>query len=243
MRHFISALLVLALLLLSGCAAASDGGTTAEPQLEYPTVSPAPASTQPSEPEETFLSDDRLCVRRVGRYSGLNPEGGSDESVENVVALLVENVSDQACQFCTIVYEINGETATFQLSELPAGKSAWVLESAGMTAQSDPTCVYQTCTAAFRDTSDAWLDGVTAVGANGELTVTNGSETDYPLVAVYYKLTYGTDVYLGGIAYRVTVSDLKAGESQTLPAGHFYEGACELVGIYADGAPQDVNGS
>ena len=249
MRRFVSVGLALALLLLSGCfgKGTAQPDTTAEP-TELPYVEPSEASTQPTEPseastrptepEETLVADDRLKVVEIGRYSGKNPEGGSDEDVENVVALRVENVSNQVCQFCTIEYEIGGQHAVFQLSELPVGKSAWVLESTGMTAEVDADCTYQTCAAAFRDEGAPWLTNIEATGGGGELTVTNTGETDQPLVTVYYKLTYGDDLYLGGIAYRVTVSDLKAGESQTLPAGHFYEGACEIVGIYADGASQ-----
>lgn len=239
MRRLVSVGLALALLLLSGCSGkqTAQPDTTAAP-TELPYVEPSEASTRPTEPEETLVADDRLKVVEVGRYSGKNPEGGSDEDVENVVALRVENVSNQVCQFCTIEYEIGGQHAVFQLSELPVGKSAWVLESTGMTAEAGADCTYQTCAAAFRDEGAPWLTNIEATGGGGELTVTNTGETDQPLVTVYYKLTYGDGLYLGGIAYRVTVSDLKAGESQTLPAGHFYEGACEIVGIYADGAPQ-----
>jgi len=232
MRRLVSVGLALALLLLSGCSGkqTAQPDTTAAP-TELPYVEPSEASTRPTEPEEMLVADDRLKVVEIGRYSGKNPEGGSDEDVENVVALRVENVSNQVCQFCTIEYEIGGQHAVFQLSELPVGKSAWVLESTGMTAEAGADCTYQTCAAAFRDEGAPWLTNIEATGGGGELTVTNTGETDQPLVTVYYKLTYGDDLYLGGIAYRV-------GESQTLPAGHFYEGACEIVGIYADGAPQ-----
>ena len=141
MRRLVSVGLALALLLLSGCSGkqTAQPSTTAAP-TELPYVEPSEASTRPTEPEETLVADDRLKVVEIGRYSGKNPEGGSDEDVENVVALRVENVSNQVCQFCTIEYEIGGQHAVFQLSELPVGKSAWVLESTGMTAEAGADC-------------------------------------------------------------------------------------------------------
>ena len=85
MRRLVSVGLALALLLLSGCSGkqTAQPDTTAAP-TELPYVEPSEASTRPTEPEETLVADDRLKVVEVGRYSGKNPEGGSDEDVENV---------------------------------------------------------------------------------------------------------------------------------------------------------------
>lgn len=242
MKRVISSALLL-LLLLSGCAVQEDAPevvpvdngrleavTTATtlPPLVFETTAPA-ESPLPQ------VADGRLTVADVGSYSGMNPENGADEAVTGVAALLVVNTSDQTCQFCTLEYAVGGAAAVFQLSELPAGKAVWVLEATGMTMAEDAECVYVSDTAVFREAEDAGLADVTAVGGNGTLTVTNNGAEDYDRLAVYYKLTYGENTYLGGIAYRVTVEALKAGESRTLTAGHFYEGAAEVVGIYADG--------
>lgn len=181
------------------------------------------------------VAGGRLTVADIGSYSGRNPENGSDEAVEGVAALLVLNRSEQTCQYCTLEYEIDGQTALFRISELPPGKAVWVLEATAMPMAADASCVYISDTSVFRDAQDVSLSDITAVGGNGSLTVTNHGTVDYTNLAVYYKLTYGENTYLGGIAYRITVGELKSGESRTLTAGHFYEGAAEIVGIYADG--------
>ena len=206
------------------------GGQTDNTQVQLEPETTAPASTQAPE-----IADGRLLVAQTGRYSGLNPENGSDQQSENVAAILVVNTSNQVCQFCTLEYTVDGENALFNLSELMPGKAAWVLESTGMTAEEKAQFTFASDTSIFRNEDAAWLTGVSASGDGGRITVKNDSQTDYPYVTVYYKLTYGENTYLGGIAYRVIVQNLGAGESQTLPAGHFYEGACEVVGIYADG--------
>lgn len=190
------------------------------------------------EPLVAEVADGRLMVLQSGQYSGLSPENGADTQVENVAALLVANISDQTCQFCTLNYTIDGTPALFQISELPAGKAVWVLEATQLTIAQDASFQYASDISAFRAAGDEWLPDISASGDDGRLTVTNTGATDYPLVTVYYKLTYGENTYLGGIAYRITVDGLAAGESRTLDAGHFYAGACEIVGIYADGAAQ-----
>lgn len=228
-------------LLLSACRAGDTGLPSADPGeaslSEQTGVSengseqseaPSPETEPPTQPptEVAQIADGRLLVAQTGRYSGLNPENGADEQIENVAALLVLNSSEQVCRFCTLEYTIDGETALFNLSELPAGKAAWVLESTGMTVGEDAEFQYESDTSVFRDEDAVWLSDITASGGDGKLTVTNQGETDQPTLTVYYKLTYGENTYLGGSAYRVTVKDLKAGESQTLTAGHFTHAGC-----------------
>lgn len=238
------AVLLAALLLLTACGKTKDepsgsapAGTSDNPSETV--TSPLPSESdavQDTQPTVLDVADGRLMVLQSGAYNGLCPENGSDERVENAAALLVANVSEQACQFCTLNYQIDGEDAVFQISELPAGKAVWVLESGGKTTSADAVFTYVSDISVFREQDSQWLPDVTAEGGDGKLTVSNQSDRDYALITVYYKLTYGENTYLGGIAYRVTVDGLKSGESKTLTAGHFYEGSCEIVGIYADGA-------
>lgn len=245
--------LLLVALLLAACgrtAGQTDGSEITQSSTEASAPLDEPDTPDTSEEEVTEylpstkeplvaeVASGRLMVLQSGQYSGLSPESGADAQVENVAALLVANISEETCQFCTLNYTIDGTPAVFQISELPAGKAVWVLEASQLTIAQDAGFHYESDISAFRAADAAWLPDVTATGDGGQLTVTNAGETDYPLVTVYYKLTYGENTYLGGIAYRITVDGLAAGESKTLTAGHFYAGACEIVGIYADGTAQ-----
>lgn len=211
----------------------SDVAPTQTDTPSEATEPPVPETTAP--PKLVQPADGKLVVARTGRFSGVDPENGADEDVTDVAALLIVNTSDQVCQYCTLSYTVDGKAAVFLLSELPAGKAAWVLESSGLTVGEDAKFTYEDDVSIFREADAAWLDGVSVEGDNGSITVTNTSGADYPLVTVYYKLIREDDTFLGGIAYRITVNDLKAGESRTLPAGHYYKDACQVVGIYADG--------
>lgn len=243
-------LLLLVALLLAACgqtAGKTNGSETTQSSTEA-SVQPDVADTSeeefteylPStkEPLVAEVASGRLMVLQRGAYSGLSPENGADAQVENVAALLVANISEETCQFCTLNYTIDGTPAVFQISELPTGKAVWVLEASQLTIAQDAGFHYESDISAFRAADSVWLPDVTATGDGGQLTVTNAGATDYSMVTVYYKLTYGENTYLGGIAYRITVNGLAAGESKTLTAGHFYAGACEIVGIYADGTAQ-----
>ncbi len=237
-RKEVAALLLTGLLLTTACATAKEPESMTEaPKTETIVTEPSiVVETEPVRPSSPQIAGGKLVVADTGLYSGLCPENGSDEEVTNAAALLVVNVSDQTCQYCTLEYTVDGAAAVFNISELPAGKAAWVLEANGMTAEAGASFEYQKDTSIFREADARWVPGITVTSGEGSLTVTNESETDYSLLTIYYKLTYGENTYLGGIAYRVTVDGLTAGESKTLTAGHFFEGAAELVGIYTDGS-------
>ena len=92
-----------------------------------------------------------LKVERIATYSGKFVEDGSDRPVENVAALLVTNVTDQFLDIANITYDLDGKTATFIVTGLPAGGSAWVLEYQGMTMTKENSLRYVGCVPSFRN--------------------------------------------------------------------------------------------
>lgn len=90
-------------------------------------------SGKPSEQTEEIASGDISCDK-FGIFSGQFLEDGRDELVQNVAAVLVTNRTDRFLDFATLTFDIDGQTATFILSGLPAGRSAWVMEATRMTA-------------------------------------------------------------------------------------------------------------
>lgn len=239
MKRYAVGFLILALL----CALPGCGAERSVPGAKTPAVSPvvtqAPAGNIPTLPEGAEIipeagpkkiADGRLLVTNCGTYAGLYPEDGSDTQVENVAAILVENVSSQTCQYCQMTFLIEDEPAEFVLSELPAGASVWVLEANGLVISETDTFFFDDDESVFRE--EASLTGFTCTAGEGSLTVTNDSGEDAESLFIYYKLLHEDGSYLGGICYRVQVGGIAAGETKTVTAGHFYEGACEIVGIY-----------
>ena len=64
------------------------------------------------------------------------------------------------------------------------------------------------------------------------ITVTNRGDSAVSQVYVYYKNASG-DLLLGGITYRVGLTDLGPGETQSCYAGHFSDGSRLLFVTYA----------
>ena len=172
-------------------------------------------------------SEDLYCLEFTS-YSGLFYEDGKNEEVENVAAILVENRSEEFLEKATITYDASGETATFVVTALPAGKKCWVLEQNRMKITGGVEFEFLDCVSGFRkDTSlNEDLLGITYEG--DVVTVTNKGDEPLYSVCVYYKNIHDDGNYLGGITYLISIEEIKAGETQNKRAGHFSESS-EIV--------------
>ena len=165
------------------------------------------------------------------KFSGQFIEDGTDELVENVAAMLVTNNSDQFLDLATLQYTINGKAATFVVTGLPAGKSAWVLEENRMTISDNANFKYQDCVTSFKDGVIASSDKVTIKADGNMLTATNNTKKTLKNVFVYYKSVHTDGNFFGGITYMVDFGTLKSGESVESLAGHYVKGETKIVRI------------
>ncbi len=208
------ALLLALTLMLTACGgnAAPDGDST-DPDT-------ANVITPAAEPMMDLGSG--LSLMSASRYAGAFVEDGSDETVADVLAITVRNDGDKTVQYAHITLTQGESAYEFDVSTLPVGASAQLLElsrqtmpdsTEGMTGQVSACAVFETEPSLCAD-----VLGIET--QDTAITVTNNSGSDMGQIYVYYKIAYG-DLYLGGITYRVGVSGLKAGESTTCYAGHF----------------------
>ncbi len=164
-----------------------------------------------------------LSLMNVSHYAGAFVEDGSDDVVSDVMVITVRNDGDKVVQYAHITLTV-GETAyEFDLTTLPVGASAYLLElsrqtepesTEGMTADVSAYAVFETEPTLCSDVLEIETQDTA-------ITITNKSDSDITgQIYVYYKITNG-DMYLGGITYRVGTNGLKAGESTTCYAGHF----------------------
>lgn len=145
----------------------------------------------------------------VGRYSGPFMEDGSDEEVENVLALIVENQSDDFAEFVQLQLDVNGQPAQFRISAFAGHSYCFVLEKDRMTAPEDSKLPLPEITSFA-----PLLSGVTDYSndfdvypANGTINLFNKSGRDFSSDVFLYFKTFSNGVYMGGITYRVTFSD------------------------------------
>lgn len=187
------------------------------------------------EPEENIFSgltmgassEDLYCLEFTS-FSGAFYEDGSNEEVENIAAILVENRSDEFLEKATITYDVDGKTATFVVTALPSGKKCWVLEQNRMEMTGGLEFKFLDCVSGFRKDTSLNDEVFDIVYEDDVVTVTNKSDAPLYSVCVYYKNIHDDGNYLGGITYLISLEEIKAGETAQKRAGHFGESS-EIV--------------
>ncbi|MCC8128773.1 MAG: MSCRAMM family adhesin SdrC [Clostridiales bacterium] len=180
-------------------------------------------------------SEDELKLLAVYSYSGYYIEDGTEDAIDSVAALEVKNTSSQAIEYAVITLTADGETLTFEVSLLPAGGTALVMEADKKSCSETATFTYEGSEIAALDAFDLCESQVSiTTDENGAVTVTNVSGADISELRVFYKNQLDTGEYVGGIAYTVKMEDLAAGESQTVYPSHFDPeyGVVMMVRIY-----------
>jgi hypothetical protein len=174
---------------------------------------------------------DELVCSKLSTYSGEFVEDGSNIPVENVASILVTNKSDKFLDLATIEYIIDGKTATFVATGLPAGKSAWVLEKNKMTITGPGNYKHVDDTTSYKDGVVSKTDKITLIAEGNMLTAMNNTDEKLEGVFVYYKTKHTDGNYLGGITYMVTYGDIEPGGKVTKLAGHYDSKTTEVVRI------------
>lgn len=229
------AALILAFALRPGRADPTDPTTSGPPGTEDTGQSTdPPEETDPTKStwtEPTVKREEDITCEKIARFSGPFVEDGKDTPIENVAAILVTNQTDRFLDLATITYDVDGQEATFIVMGLPAGKSAWVMESTGMTISEDATFTYVDCIKAFRDDVITSSEDVTIQHNGTMLRATNNTDRTLENVFVYYKVVHKDGNYFGGIAYAARFGTLEPGETAEKIAGHYEEGSTEIVRI------------
>ena len=196
-------------------------------QTENPGIPPEQGET----PQVTVPQKQELTVERIASFSGAYVEDGSDEPVQNVASILVTNETESFLDLGTLTYDIDGKEASFIVTGLPAGASAWVMEAGRITVTKDSVFTQKSCETAFRQDAVTLTEDVTIQSSGNMLKVQNSSDEALQNIAVYYKAVHTDGNYFGGITYMSVIGDLIPGESTEKLAGHFREGWTNVVRV------------
>lgn len=191
---------------------------------------PEPEPTEQTEPVKYASADDLFC-RQFSRFSGQFVEDGRDEPVEHVAAMLVTNHSDRYLDLATLTYDVDGHEATFVVTGLPAGRSAWVMEAGRMTIPDDAVFQLVDCVTAFREDVTVETDAISIYAEANVLTAVNNTRETLEGVFVCYKTLHTDGNFFGGITYRVDFGDLEPGSAADALAGHYSVENSEIVRI------------
>ena len=182
--------------------------------------------------EQIVLSDPNITVESIGAYSGSFIEDGSDEATKNVTAMLITNNSDQMLQVALIDFQVNSnETASFKVTNLPAGTSTLVLESNKREFSDKDTYTYGNAATGYMDQPTLEEDKVELKTENGKITLKNKTDKELKRVYVYYKYMQIGGAYFGGITYRTPFENVGAGKEAEAVAAHFNPDSSQIMGV------------
>ncbi len=189
-------------------------------------------SKETEKAEQIVLSDSNLTVESIGAYSGSFIEDGSDEATKNVTAMLITNNSDQMLQVALIDFQVNSnETASFKVTNLPAGTSTLVLESNKREFSDKDTYTYGNAATGYMDQPTLEEDNVELKTENGKITLKNKTDKELKRVYVYYKYMQIGGAYFGGITYRTPFENVGAGKEAEAVAAHFNPDSSQIMGV------------
>ncbi len=209
-KRLLSLLLVVLTLcfLLVGCDGGGTEGTKdyfGEPVTEY-----KPTSAE-------------LYCLEITSYSGPFVEDGKSEDVENVAAILVENRSQQFLDYATITYYVGGKIATFNVTGLPVGKKAWVLEKDRLQLDGTHSFEFLDCESVFKKDAVTSTTDIDVETEGNTITVKSKTGNTLKNVAVYYKNVNSDGNFLGGITYMLNFGTLSPGQSVQKESAYFGE--------------------
>lgn len=152
--------------------------------------------------------NDSLYVSCMGTYTGAFVEDGTDEQVENVLALVVKNTGEELVEYGKITADYDGEPVTFNFSGLPASGYVLVMEE-NRTVCEEPEELSDLACAQMAMPVDIILDfdtDFTLYPSDGVINLENISGRDFESdISVFYKnFEYG--LFIGGITYRARFS-------------------------------------
>lgn len=187
--------------------------------LLMPREEPAPDPSPPGTTGPTV--PNALESLQFSRYSGQYVEDGTDEEVSNVAAILVNNPTSEFLDLGTVTYKVGGTTATFEITGLPPGGTAWVLEAERLQLEDGWEFEFQDSTYTFRADAIRQTDLLTVQSQDDTLTVTNVSDQTLENVCLYYKVKHSDGNYLGGITYMMEFGTLEPGASAQKRSAHY----------------------
>lgn len=176
---------------------------------------------------------NNINIIEVSSYMGSYVEDGSDEYIENVMSIIVENAGDDYIQLAHII--LNDEYV-FELTTLRPGDRMIVLEKNRSEMERDMVITSTDIknVAFFSEKPDLHKELLDIKEVDQGLVINNISDKTFPGGKVFYKNKVDA-TFLGGITYTVTIPELEKGEEVQLGVKHFNQDSSELIFVtYAE---------
>ena len=135
-------------------------------------------------------------------------------------------------QIAEITFQVNDtETASFKVTDLPAGTSTLVLEANKREYSEEDSYTYGETATGYMEQPSLEEDKFDLVTEDGKITLKNKTDQSYDKVYVYYKYVQLGGAYLGGITYRSPFENVPAnGEVESI-AAHFNPESSKIMAV------------
>lgn len=161
-------------------------------------------------------------------YEGLFWEDGSDRPVTDIAALVVKNTGGCYIAQGAVVMDWGEDRYIFEISWLPPGEKALLLEKDAKTFLPHEDARFY----GWTSTCLPERTGMVAVCTEEPdgVSLHNKTNTTLPSVTLYYKhYDWESRMYIGGVTYTYSVSQLPPGQSQPLQLPSFAAGYSRVV--------------
>lgn len=176
------------------------------------------------------LEDGRLLLENMFQYEGINPDCGM-ESGKSIVAVTLCNTSEDYLDEANLSMELSdGRTATFCVTDMPAGHSVIAFATDNTQLEQDVACVGISCDASWSSMEVAMPEAVSVTAEEITITITNNTAQEIPALTVYCRDIFDAS-YFGGKTYQYTVYNLAANGTVVVEALDSIMGQTEVVRI------------
>ncbi|MBR2724261.1 MAG: hypothetical protein IKB72_02335 [Ruminococcus sp.] len=246
--------IVMCLLLMFGCSAKSGSDDNSSGKADSiedmiyengETISATPDETGARPAQIPGFTPDREMLRlslpygingtplqviAVGRYSGYYVEDGTDDSVTDVSAVVVQNIGQKCIKNATVI--LAGKDAkeyAFAITTLPSGKAALILESHRSEWQKEEEIAHISAVSEELDELELHSDKLSISFKDGKFRVKNLTDADYRAVYIRYKNYTAGNVYMGGVTYSASIDNVMAHGEYECESIHFFKGYSEVL--------------
>ena len=176
------------------------------------------------------FDDGKLEMESVFSYAGPNPDNNGEEG-DNIAAIQMKNCSDTYLASAQITVTTgDGTKLTYQVEDLPAGKTVTAFEIKNQELPDKFTIHKIDAKTEYSDDVSLHEDALTITTEDMNIGLTNISQEAIQNMTVIYHDVMD-DEYFGGKSYQKTVESLAAGESMTVTAEECYIGEAAVAGI------------
>ncbi|MBQ2892537.1 MAG: hypothetical protein IJE24_00215 [Oscillospiraceae bacterium] len=173
-----------------------------------------------------------LVAQKLISYEGAYLEDGSEEAVEDVAALVLENTGTIGIEYAQIILLQNGRELSFDATYIPPRSTVLLLEETRQPYSDAPVtdCRCRTVIPGVFDRAERTV----AVKETGMCTleVTNLTDQTFRGVRIYYKHHEGAnDLYVGGITYSTVIPNLEPGETRSVTPYRYASGYAQVVAV------------